>query len=393
MKQTKTGTVLVIEDDKMVRFNIACHLQDHGFEVIGEGNGTKGLELVRKIHPDVVLCDLYMPGMNGLEIINTLHKEAPNLPLIVISGTGFVGDVVSALHDGAWDFVTKPILNTILEHSIKRALERAKLERDNRRYQLELENKNKLLREHLRRFEEDATAGRKTQTRLMPPAEDHLGVYCFKRHLLPCLYLTGDFVDYFNITQGYIGFIMADASGHGAAAAFMTVLLKSLIERYRQQLLEGRDACILQPSRTLYRLNQDLRQQRLDRHITMIYGVINIDADCLCYSNGGHFPFPILYDGHTSRFLDTRGSAVGMVSQPIFLDSQVDLPPSHSLILFSDGILEVLPDTNLDEKKARLLRAIDQFGPSTTEVYASLGVKTDVHYPDDITLLIAERET
>lgn len=392
--ETKKHTILVIEDDKMVRFNIACHLQDHGFAVIEESNGTKGLELARTVHPDVVLCDLYMPGMNGLEIINILHKETPNLPLIVISGTGFVGDVVSALHDGAWDFVTKPILNTILEYSIKRALERAKLEHDNSLYQSELESANKQLRENLHRFEEDATAGRKTQTRLMPPPEDHLGAYCFKRHLLPCLYLTGDFVDYFNIAQGYIGFIMADASGHGAAAAFMTVLLKSLIERYRQQLLEGRDACIMQPSRTLYRLNQDLRQQRLDRHITMIYGVINIDAECLCYSNGGHFPFPILFDGHTSRFLDTRGSPVGMVSQPYFVDTKVELPPTHSLILFSDGILEVLPDSRLDEKKARLLRAIDQCGSlSATELCASLGVKTDAHYPDDITLLVAERET
>lgn len=384
--------VLVIEDDRLVRFNIACHLQDKGFEITEESNGIKGLELARTTKPDVVLCDLRMPGMDGLDILRILHQERPNLPIIVISGTGLVGDAVAALHDGAWDFVTKPIMNTILEHAIKKSLERAKLEQENIRYQIELENANRTLRDHLKLFEEDANAGRKTQTRLMPPQEDHIGLYCFKRHVLPCLYLTGDFVDYFNIAEGYVGFIMADASGHGAAAAFVTVLLKSFIERYRQQLRDGRDACILKPSLTLHRLNQDLRQQRLDRFITMFYGVINIDVDTLCYSSAGHFPYPILFDGTKSRFLETSGTPVGMVSKPSFTDTQVELPPSHSLILFSDGILDVLPDGRLKEKKARLLRAIDQYGTSATQLCTSLGVQADAHYPDDITLLVAERE-
>jgi serine phosphatase RsbU (regulator of sigma subunit) len=393
-KQVPSSVVLIIEDDKLVRFNIACHLKDKHFVVIEENNGTKGLELARANNFDVVLCDLRMPGMDGLDILRILHQEKPTLPIIVISGTGLVGDAVAALHNGAWDFVTKPIMNTVLEHAINKVLERARLEKENLRYQAELESANRTLREHLKLFQEDADAGRKTQNRLMPPLEDHIGVYCFRRYVLPCLYLTGDFVDYFNISENYIGFIMADASGHGAAAAFITVLLKSFIERYRQQLREGRDACILQPSLTLHRINQDLRQQHLDRYITMFYGIININADTLCYSSGGHFPYPILFDGHSSRFLDAcSGTPVGMLSQPAFADIQIELPLRHSIILFSDGILEMLPEERLKDKKARLLEAINQHGTSATQLCESLGIKPNTNYPDDITLLVAERES
>ena len=377
----------------MVRFHIACYLEDSGFTVLEESDGAMGLALARNAAPDLVLCDLRMPGMDGLEILRILHSENPLLPVIVVSGVGVLVEAVKALQDGAWDFVTKPIVNmAILEHSINTVLERAQLIRKNATYQRELEEANHKLRSNLERFEQDAVAGRKTQLQLMPPPENVIENYQFKRHLLPCLYLTGDFVDYFIIKPGYIGFLLADASGHGAASAFITVLLKSFIERYRQSFMNDGNGCLLQPSLTLTLLNQDLRKQKLDKYMTIFYGVIDTTANCLVYSSGGHFPYPILFDGQIGRFLDTKGSPVGLFSQPIFADTQVELPKVHTLTIFSDGVLDALPETRLGDKKKRLLKAIEQCGSSPTELCTALGLHSNLHYPDDITFLVAERK-
>jgi len=385
--------ILVIEDDSMVRFNIVSYLEDSGFRVIEEENGERGLARVRSTAPDLVLCDLRMPGMDGLEVLRTLRSEAPTLPLVVVSGTGVLGDVVEALRNGAWDFVIKPILDmAMLEHAIGGALEKARLICENRRYQGELEQANRMLRSHLERFEQDAVAGRTTQLQLMPPSERSIGAYRFSRHLLPSLYLSGDFVDYFVIAQGYIGFFLADASGHGASSAFVTVLLKSFVERYRQMLLNDGDPCILQPAQTLARLNSDLRRQRLDKYLTIFYGVIDSGSGRLIYSNGGHFPYPVLFDGSASRFLDSRGPPVGLFPEPVFADAQLELSHDHALALFSDGVLDALPETRLSDKKARLLKVVDRCGLSAADIFASLGLATETTYPDDITLLIAERE-
>lgn len=385
--------ILVIEDDAMVRFNIVSYLEDSGFTVLEEEDGAGGLARVRGNRPDLVLCDLRMPGMDGLEVLRTLRSEIPSLPLVVVSGTGVLGDVVDALRNGAWDFVTKPIIDmAMLEHAIGRALEKARLIRENRRYQMKLEQANRLLRNHLERFEQDAVAGRTTQLQLMPPPARSIGAYRFSRHLLPSLYLSGDFVDYFVIDPRYIGFFLADASGHGAASAFVTVLLKSFVERYRQMLLNDGDPCILHPAHTLTRLNCDLRNQRLDKYLTIFYGVIDSKTGCLSYSNGGHFPNPVLFDGHTSRFLESRGPPVGLCPRPSFVDAQLELPHAHALALFSDGVLDALPETRLSDKKARLLKVVDRYGLSAPDLFASLGLGAEVTYPDDITLLIAERE-
>jgi len=385
--------ILVIEDDSMVRFNIMSYLEDSGFRVIEEEDGASGLARVRDTAPDLVLCDLRMPGMDGLEVLRTLRGEAPTLPLVVVSGTGVLGDIVEALRNGAWDFVLKPILDmAMLEHAIGRALEKARLIRENRRYQGDLEQANRLLRGHLERFEQDAVAGRTTQLQLMPPPEHSIGPYRFSRHLLPSLYLSGDFVDYFVITQGYIGFFLADASGHGASSAFVTVLLKSFVERYRQMLLNDGNPCILQPAQTLACLNNDLRSQHLDKYLTIFYGVIDSASGRLTYSNGGHFPYPVLFDGTTSRFLDHRGPPVGLFPEPVFTEAQLDLQHNNVLALFSDGVLDALPETRLNDKKARLLKAIDRCGLFAGDIFASLGLAAETTYPDDITLLIAERE-
>lgn len=385
--------ILVIEDDPVVRFNIVSYLEDSGYTVAEADSGEQGVAVVRDACPDLVLCDLRMPGMDGLDVLRVLGAELPDLPTVVVSGTGVLSDAVEALRTGAWDFVTKPIQDmAVLEHAIDGALDKARLIRDNRHYQVELQQANALLQEHLEQFRQDAAAGRSIQQQLMPPAERRLGAYRLSCQLLPSLYLSGDFVDNFVIDHRHIGFFLADVSGHGMSSAFVTVLLKSFMQRYQELLHNDGERTILSPAQTLARLNRDLLAQRLEKYLTMLYGVLDVAENRLCFANGGHLPGPVLFDGTAARYLEGRGPPVGLFADAAYENIEVRLPDRHLLALFSDGVLDALPERHLRDKCARLLQAVSRKGLSATDVLRALGLTTSEGQPDDITLLILERE-
>lgn len=134
-------TVLTIEDDEPTRKMISLYLKRRGFRVVEAHNGLVGVELFRKENPGLILVDLRMPEMDGLEVLEIVSTESPSTPIIVISGTGFIRSAIDAIHRGAWDYILKPIQDmSILDHHIEKALERARLIAENKRYQEKLES-------------------------------------------------------------------------------------------------------------------------------------------------------------------------------------------------------------------------------------------------------------
>ena len=132
--------ILVIDDEPIVRESMTTYLEDSGFLVCQARDGKEGLAVFRSEQPDLVMVDLRMPGIDGLEVLSTVLAEAPDTPTLVVSGTGVIQDAIEALRMGALDFVTKPILDmAVLEHAAKTALERARLRVENRRYREHLE--------------------------------------------------------------------------------------------------------------------------------------------------------------------------------------------------------------------------------------------------------------
>ena len=132
--------ILVIEDDGAVRRHLAAYLEDCGYRVTAAAEGEGGLEMARTQHPDLVITDLHMPGISGFQVLSALAEEFPALPVLVVSGTDLLTEVVEALRRGAWDYLIKPLGEMgVLEHAVERALERAWLLEENRRSREELE--------------------------------------------------------------------------------------------------------------------------------------------------------------------------------------------------------------------------------------------------------------
>jgi len=138
--QDKKIKLLTVEDEDVVRESIVGFFEDLDYDVIEAYDGLKGIEVCRQERPDIVLTDLRMPGMDGLHLVSTLATEFPNMPIIVVSGTGVVTDAIDAVREGAWDYVTKPIFDMqVLEHVVNKSLERAMLIEEKEHYQQHLE--------------------------------------------------------------------------------------------------------------------------------------------------------------------------------------------------------------------------------------------------------------
>ncbi len=150
MGESNNSTILVVDDDPVLREGVAAYLEDSNFNVIQATNGREGLEQFTTLSPDLALLDLRMPVMDGIEALPLLVEARPDTPVIIVSGMGTLDDAIEALRLGAWDFITKPVHDlAFLEHSVKRALERAKLIEENKRYSEHLEEEVSIRTEEL----------------------------------------------------------------------------------------------------------------------------------------------------------------------------------------------------------------------------------------------------
>jgi serine phosphatase RsbU (regulator of sigma subunit) len=294
---------------------------------------------------------------------------------------------VRALRHGAWDYITKPIADFgVLDSAIGHALDRAGLVRQNRDYQARLEAMNRQLAHTVRQLQDDEEAARNLQQRLLPPDGLAFGSYRFSRRLFPSAYLSGDFIDYFPLDEHRIGFYLADVAGHGAASAFVAVILKTMVGRYLRAHARERDPTILHPALALSHINRDLCGEELDKHATMLYGVIDRREDSLCWCNAGHFPYPILHDGETARFLAHPGRPLGLFESARYQDHCLQLPRNCRLLLVSDGVLELLP-AQATARAETLLPEVGDADGDLEDFMHRLGIPEHAQRIDDIALL------
>lgn len=125
-------TILIVDDEKNYLVILEALLAPQGYEIITEDNAVNALRLIREADLDLIITDMRMPGMSGMELLEETKKIDPELPVIMMTAYGTIEKAVEAMKKRAYDYITKPFRNEELKLTVKKALEFYRLKKENR---------------------------------------------------------------------------------------------------------------------------------------------------------------------------------------------------------------------------------------------------------------------
>ena len=236
-----------------------------------------------KEHPeiDLILLDLMMPEMNGFDFLRwrSRHPEALLVPVIVNSSLDDFDSIAKALDMGSYDYFAKPLAQQDLDHILPVKIRNAV---NAKRLMAETNRQNELLRRELE-------MAARYQEFLLPKAADLPGIKVATL-FQPCTGVGGDYFDFFELSSGAIGFVVADVSGHGVASAMTASIVKALLPAN----LEAKGS----PAAALTVLNDDLvHLTQEDSFVTCFAGLYCPDQRLFTWSSAGHPPAPAAETG------------------------------------------------------------------------------------------------
>ena len=156
--------ILVIDDEAAIRDSLRMTLEYEGYEFLGAATGQEGIALADREAPDLVLLDVKMPGMDGLEVLDRLRALNDALPVVVISGHGTISTAVEAVRKGAVDFIEKPFASDRVLLSLRNALDRRRLRDENRSLQKAVEVRHQMIGDSAALRQVTAAIGRAAPT-------------------------------------------------------------------------------------------------------------------------------------------------------------------------------------------------------------------------------------
>jgi two-component system, NtrC family, nitrogen regulation response regulator NtrX len=137
--------ILVIDDDAEIRKSFKMTLEYAGYDVTLAATGEEGVKLAEQEAPDLVFCDIKMPGMDGLEVLQKLQHLKDVMPVVVITGNADIQNAVEATRLGAFDFIEKPVSSERMLVSVRNAVDTRRLKTENKTYRKDAEKKHQII--------------------------------------------------------------------------------------------------------------------------------------------------------------------------------------------------------------------------------------------------------
>lgn len=407
-KNTSSEWNVMIVDDETEVHSVSklvlndIEFQGKGINFISAYTGEEARSILQKRNDiALVLLDVVMEEENsGLILVKYIREELKNFKSRIILRTGYPGHAPESniiINYDINDYKEKTELssrklitavitalrsyNDILKlHDLNVNLEKKVEQRTS-----ELVESNEKLNHSLKLIQRDLEAGREIQQKLLPAEKMRFNDIEFESRLFASLYLSGDFYDYYRIDDNNIGFYFADVAGHGASSAFVTVFLKRFFDKQLLEYVEGLNKNIFNPADLMNKLNISLLNTKLEKHVTIFYGIIDLNEYVLKYSNCAQFPYPFLYNDNVFE-MEKHNMPIGLFKFAEYKEDIIELDKDFRLIFLSDGILEIIENDNIDEKIA-ILKQIVSKKISLDELVEKFNIYGIDEIPDDITIL------
>jgi serine phosphatase RsbU (regulator of sigma subunit) len=287
-----------------------------------------GLQRIAQGNIDLVLLDLNLPDSSGLETFRRARENSSNVPIVILSGQGEESLSVTAVRQGAQDYLVKGRFDEeSLARSVRFAVERSRRQRAEKSLQLS---------------EEQLFVARSVQQELFPNRPPESPVIDLWGKCEPAEKVGGDYFDYIPLLNGRLGVVIADISGHGIRAAFTMVALRAVI-RSLVMMYQDIGHIVSMTQRVTW---EDFR---VGEFVTLMLIQVDSSTRSLTYVSAGHEGYLFNRRGEIKHVLKSSSLPVGVVENLAYMVSPaVTFEQGDLLVLCTDGVTETqAPDGSL----------------------------------------------
>lgn len=276
----KSTRVLLIEDDHVFADLMTRFLQNLGYKVTLTLDGQSGLEACQNEDPDIVLCDLNLPQMSGLQILQKLVEDCSQVPVIVISGSERMSDIREAVRLGAWDYLVKPVdqLESV-DVAIQNCLTRSSLEDSWERERWELDDHIDVL------FDNQAVTQRLTED-LIPQGDLRIGCFVLSHHLSETNH-ENYWVDYQKLPGNQAMAVIASAQAMAGQTLISLLVLKTLFNPLLRLSSGGDEGLFKYPNKVLEHLNAELCHSKIKTAFDLVVVWLDGESGAIHWGHAG----------------------------------------------------------------------------------------------------------
>jgi len=375
-----TAKILVVDDDSLIRDIIGMVLEDQGYVVRKAGNGAEALIIHQGEPIDLIVSDMNMPEVDGLELIKKLRAAGELVPVIILTGNSEIATAIAALKSGASDYLLKDenIQDTIT-FAVDKVLDKHRLQEQNRQLMADLARKNELL-------EKDKLLAQKVQKNILP-RDLHFPAFAVGTFYQPSDKIGGDFFDAWE-ANGKINLVIADVSGHSTSSALIMAVCKGII---RSIGLAETD-----PRKIVTAANRMLCEVLTDSgmFLSLVYGIIDRENDEIQLLSAGHNPV-FLYDGQGCQAIDSMGPVLGWDPDDVWEIASYPFAGGAGLFMYTDGLTEAKDSDGEEFGEERLQQLIGaDLLPEqlVAKVFATAQDFCQGVFPDDLTMFAISKK-
>jgi sigma-B regulation protein RsbU (phosphoserine phosphatase) len=362
--------VLIVDDVSLNVEMLEQVLRSEGFRTCSANNGSSGYTISRVEKPDLILLDVMMPGESGFETCARLKSDpiTADIPVIFLSALDDVKSKVKGLKMGGVDFVSKPVYG---EEVLARVRVHLRIRENNRA--IAMANHARL--EELRNAQ---------QAILVRPGD--CPEASFAVYYKPLEGAGGDFYDVVAVNPDVFGYFVADVSGHGVSAAFLTSAIKALLRQYTGPLFSPED--------TMRGVDAVMRQMLgEEQYLTASYAHFNRRTRRLAVVSAGHPPLIVVSPSGKVQLIEMDSDPLGIFSALVLQRKDVKLFPGDRFYLYTDGLIESSPGASRREGLERLVSACVRHGGlllDETVAMIAADIQSEGEIADDLLLLAVD---
>jgi sigma-B regulation protein RsbU (phosphoserine phosphatase) len=377
------ATIVALDPDPTLCSQYQTWLAPRGFRVLTFTDGAAALEAVRREQADILLLELKLPGLHGLQIVQALAKEGPEIPVVVVTGHPALAREFELRTYARHRLIEKPATEGPILEAIDEFMPHAT---------------RAIIKEHVAerlQSEADLSKARAVQARLLPESIPLIDGYDLGAYYRASREVGGDYYDVIPLGDGSYGLAIADVSGKGVSGAMIMVMMRGVLRMIARWSRS--------PGETLCRVNKHLNVEMLDgMFVTAAYGVFDPAQAQFTVALAGHNP-PLVFRPRqrSGELLQPGGMALGLAKPERFdklvREQVIPLGVNDRVVLYTDGVVEAMsPDERVFGEDKLLAAVRDASFLQSEDLIAHLLEQVEHHQDtapqsDDITLLTLKR--